>query len=94
MSTAVNKCSLGKEGLRRLIRSVPVASHDIFMDGDGVDPAHDHSDIQIRFHYGNYMCQKSQRYIVMRGRSMTEENDGRFTYCSGWYRDPRGARRR
>lgn len=32
------------------------------MDGDGVGPAHEHTNVQIRFHCSKEMCQKLQRY--------------------------------
>lgn len=49
--------------LRRIGKGAPVASHDIFMDGDGVDPAHEYSYIQIGFHYDEDMCQKLQQCV-------------------------------
>lgn len=53
-----------------------------------MDPAHDHSNIQIRFHYDEYMCQKLQRYIWLTEDFVNEGKEAKVTYCLGWYRDP------
>lgn len=85
---------MGNKYWRGLVRSVPVSPHDVFMDGDGMDPAHDHSDVQICFHYDKDMYQKLQLNISYTKELVDEGNEGRVTHCLGWFRDPRGARHR